>query len=212
MKSEKLLGAFPVFRELTDAQCEILMESGRIQKIACDSGIVEGEGVFCILSGNAAVYSADETRPVLLRCLGAGDIFGVATLYAAHGNISRIRAKGKLRMFRIPPDVIDELLRENDNFRRAYLGFLSDRIAFLNRKIACVTAGSAERRLASWLLGLTDADEFTLPVSVSDLSVMLDLGRASLYRAFDLLTEKQYIQKNGNRIRILDREAMQNYF
>lgn len=210
MKSEKQLKLFPVFRELTDWQCEELMESGRIQRIACDSGIVEGEGVFCILSGEAAVYSSDEAHPVLLRCLGKGDIFGVATLYAAGGHISQIRAKRGLRMLLIPPDVIDELLRDSDNFRRAYLGFLSDRIAFLNRRIACVTAGSAERRLASWLLGLTDADEFTLPVSVSDLSVMLDLGRASLYRAFGLLTEKQYIQKNGNRIHILNREAMQN--
>lgn len=216
MKSEKQLNSFPVFRELTDGQCEILAKSGKVQRIACDGGIVEGEGVFCILSGEAAVYSSDETHPILLRCLRAGDIFGVATLYAVcgggSGRISRIRAKGKLRMLRIPPDVIDDLLRESDGFRRAYLGFLSDRIAFLNRKIACVTAGSAERKLASWLLDLTDADEFALPVSVSDLSVMLDLGRASLYRAFDLLSEKQYIQKDGNRIRILDREAMQNNF
>ena len=209
---EKRLNAFPVFSELSDSACDALTESKQIQKITCDSGVVEGEGVFCILSGEAMVYSTDEAHPILLRCLGAGDIFGVATLYSKGTTVSRIRAKGKLRMLRISPEVIDELIRENDGFRRAYLGFLSDRIAFLNRKIACLTAGSAERRLASWLLGFTDSDEFTLPVSVSDLSVMLDLGRASLYRAFDLLTEKQFIQKEGNRIRILNRTIMQNHF
>ena len=203
------LNAFPVFRELSDSQCEILIGSGQIREAEFTDAEITGECVYCIRSGNAAVYSMDGERPLLLRCLGAGDIFGVATLYATRRKISRITAKGRVRMLAVPPDVIDGLLHSHDAFRHAYLAFLSDRIAFLNQRIACVTAGSAQRKLASWLLGLSDADEFTLPVRMGDLPGMLDLGRASVYRAFDLLTDRGCIRRTGNRIQILDRQAMQ---
>lgn len=203
------LGSFPVFCELTDGQCEILIQTGQIQTVEFNDTEVAVEGVCCILSGSASVYSSDSGHPFLLRCLEPGDIFGVATLFGSRRSISRIVARGRLQMYVVPPDVIDGLMRNHDAFRHAYLAFLSDRIAFLSQRIACVTAGSAQRKLAAWLLGLSDADEFTLPVRMGDLPGMLDLGRASVYRAFDLLTEKGYLSRAGNRIRILNRQAMQ---
>ena len=53
-----------------------------------------------------------------------------------------------------------------------------------------------------------NADEITLTVSLSDLSELLDVGRASLYRAFDRLTADGFLQKDGRTVRLIDREAM----
>ncbi|MBR7099516.1 MAG: Crp/Fnr family transcriptional regulator, partial [Clostridia bacterium] len=106
---------------------------------------------------------------------------------------------------------VNHLLETNERFRENYIGFLSSRIRFLNRKIAYLTAGSAERRLALYLLSL-GAGEVELKESIAALSDLLNLGRASLYRAFDKLCEDGYLLKNGRRLTILNSEAMLNAY
>ena len=77
----------------------------------------------------------------------------------------------------------------------------------LNRKIRYLTAGSAERRLALYLSSF-ESETVELDASISSLSELLDIGRASLYRAFDTLIADGYIQKDGRTIHILDPDAM----
>lgn len=210
MKPVKRLNEFPIFTVLSDEMCESLFEQGKITELSfTDSQSIRERAVYCVLSGTAAVYSADEAHPLLLRYLKQGDIFGVATLYAKDGEISRIEAKGDLKLLSVPQSVIHELMTANEDFLTAYLTFLSDRIAFLSGKIACIGAGSAERKLAAWLSGWSDSDDFDLPVSISDLARLLDLGRASLYRAFDSLVARGCIIRNGSHITILNRLALQ---
>ena len=85
------------------------------------------------------------------------------------------------------------------------LSFLAGRVCFLNRKIQCFTAGSAERRLALWLLS-EEEEVITLPSSLTTLSDMLDIGRASLYRALDKLEGDGLIRRNGREITLLSQE------
>lgn len=210
MKTVKRLNEFPIFSVLSDEECRELTKQGKITELSfTGSQCIRDRAVCCVLSGTAAVYSADETHPLLIRYLEPGDIFGVAALYAGATEISRIEAKSDLRLLSVPQPVIHELMTANEAFLTAYLTFLSDRIAFLNGKIACIGAGSAERKLASWLIGHGESDDFDLPVSISDLAKLLDLGRASLYRAFDALSDRGCIVKNGSHITILNRLALQ---
>lgn len=88
-----------------------------------------------------------------------------------------------------------------------YLSFLSDRIDYLNKKITYITAGSAERKLATFFASFEKA-EFELPVSFSSLSDMLDIGRASLYRALDKLVSDGCIERDGNDIKIINKALM----
>ncbi|MGM9636421.1 MAG: Crp/Fnr family transcriptional regulator [Eubacteriales bacterium] len=210
MKTVKRLNEFPIFSVLSDEACEKLLEQGKIrEQFFAESQSIRERAVYCVLSGTAAVYSADEAHPLLLRYLKPGDIFGVATLYAGDDKISRIEAKNNVKLLSVPKSVIHELLTTDEDFLTAYLAFLSDRIAFLNGKISCIGAGSAERKLAAWLTGHSESDDFDLPVSISDLARLLDLGRASLYRAFDALIDRGCIVKNGSHITILNRLALQ---
>ena len=91
-----------------------------------------------------------------------------------------------------------------------YIDFLSDRIRFLNRRIATLTAGSAERRLAAWLDTVMpdSTDRIVLPFPVNRLADTLGLGRASLYRAFDDLTASGYLTRDGKTVILHDRTAM----
>lgn len=149
-----------------------------------------------LLSGKATVNTPDPSKKMLLRLLGVGEPFGFANLFSDEPFVSVIRANGPCRVFLLSEETVRLLLEKDQAFLYRYLSFLSGRIRFLNMKIGYLTAGSAERRLALYLYSIGKR-EFRLPISISALSELLDVGRASLYRAFDRLCEDGYLQKNG---------------
>ena len=162
-------------------------------------------GIF--LAGEAVATTADDSKNALLRFFKTGDFFGIANLFTNESYVSSIRAKKRCRVFFFTEEAIRELLETDKKFLYNYLGFLSGRICYLNRKIRYLTAGSAERRLALYLSSF-EKTTIELDASLSALSELLDIGRASLYRAFDTLIADGYIEKNGRTIRLLSPEAM----
>lgn len=167
-----------------------------------------------MLSGKAVVYSSDGARQVLLRTFEAKEIFGAAALFSSDDDfVTSICAKTECEVLFIGDEVMYSLIDKDGAVRKNYITFLSDKIRFLNRRITYFTAGSAERRLSLYLLGLAgDGDTVTLRISMSALSEMLDVGRASLYRAFDRLILDGFIEKDKKNIRIQDPNKMYEYY
>lgn len=168
-----------------------------------------------ILSGTASVFSADENAGVLLRLLEKGDTFGVATLFSKRESfVSLILAKKPCRVLFFKEETISDLLKNDAAFCMNYVRFLSDRICFLNTKISCFTAGSPERRLAFFLLAFdeTESSQYTVSTSANSLSDMLNVGRASLYRAFEKMEADNLIKRNGKQITILDKNILKQRF
>ncbi len=160
-----------------------------------------------VLSGKASVSTPHPTKGTLLRFLNVGELFGVANFYSNNAYASIIRACGECSVFFFPEQAISVLLETDRTFMYNYLGFLSGRISYLNQKIGYLTAGSAERKLV-WYLHSLGSDTVYLKDSISSLSELLDVGRASLYRAFDRLIADGFIVKNGRCIQILNSENM----
>lgn len=164
------------------------------------------------LSGTAEIYSADENRTVLLRTASRGGIVGVANLFSDECFVSRVIAAKKCAVLEISAEKFGIILEKDKAALYNYINFLTRRICYLNRKIVCLTAGSAERRLAYYLdSAASDADDGTpaeLTVQMNSLCEMLNLGRASLYRAADKLCEEGFIARDGKKILILDRRGM----
>lgn len=214
MKDSRSLNTFPVFRVLSDEYCARLVNDGRVGRLSLTRGeTVPSGSVYCLLSGSCRVYSKSVNTGSLMRELHAGDLFGVASVYTRDAELSRIQAVTDAVLYRIEKETINTIMHEDPVFTEAYLSFLSERIAFLSNKISCVTAGNAENRLAGYLLMRSgESDLLTLSCSMSDLAKLLDLGRASLYRAFDLLEERELIERDKNTIRILDRESLSEMY
>ena len=166
-----------------------------------------------ILAGEANVYSADGNRSVMLRSLFEGDTFGVSNLFDENSRfVSIIVAKKASTVIFFAPDTIGRLLDESSSFRMSYIKFLSERIRFLNKKISCYTAGSPERRLAVFLCSQSNEKRFSVNINANSLSEMLNVGRASLYRAFDKMIDDGFIEKNGKIITVLDRHTLETNY
>jgi len=174
---------------------------------------IHSSGLGILLTGSAIAYTPHPIKKVMLRTFTSGAVFGISDWYGkAESCFSRIEASEATEVLMIEPEAVRRLLEESRPFREHYISFLTGRIRFLNQKIGYLTAGSAEFKLSHYLLSLGEYQTVVLPISMSALAEMLDLGRASLYRAFDTLTEDGFISKQGKTIILNDREGMAKYY
>ncbi|MBQ8208328.1 MAG: Crp/Fnr family transcriptional regulator [Clostridia bacterium] len=221
----ELLRDNPLFRGADEELLfSVLKDGTKVRHFSADEVIFTHENsekyLVLVLSGTARVFSQDVERSVLLRTLGKGDAFGVAELFGGSDiSVSRVEAKNSCKVLFIPEGKMGQLLEGDKRIMYNYLDFLCCRIRFLNKRIACFTAGTAERRLAFYLDSLAcdcekseETAKVTPEVSMGALALMLDIGRASLYRAIDTLTADGFIEKDGKSFLLRDREKMlKNY-
>ena len=104
----------------------------------------------------------------------------------------------------VSSDAVKALIENDKSVMHSFLCLLSNKIVYLNKKISSLTAGSAERRLSVYLSENAKDGIFTLTTSASALAAMLDIGRASLYRALDKLEADGGIERCGKSIIIKD--------
>lgn len=165
-----------------------------------------------LLAGKAEVLKRSAGHAVILNRLTAPGLFGAASLFVDGGEyVSEITALEPCTVLFVPQDLLTACMRRDFALVENYLCFLSERIRFLNGKIDSFTQSSAESRLAWYLLDISGQNEaFRLPVSLKNLANVLNLGRASLYRALEALTEAGLIERDGKRIRILDKAGLRS--
>ena len=208
------LMTLPLFAAAKQDNLTALLAGGAITEFVAGDVIAESEGrqLGILLSGRAEIRSTDPARTVVLRTLLANDIFGAAALFCPEDTtLSRIEAVGDCTCLFFDAASVRTLLQTDSGFLDRYLAFLAGRVHFLNRKILCFTAGSAERRLALWLLS-EEREIITLPATLTVLADMLDIGRASLYRALDKLSDEGLIARKGREIRLLDIPALREAY
>ena len=211
MEPSEILSRHPLFASFEKEELRArLLRSG-----AYEESFAPGEAIpLCrrgaarigfLLEGGASVTS----RGATLNRLIPGSCFGVAHLYAPPSDFpTRVEAKTACRALFLDEAALDPMLSD-PRFAKNLVSFLSDRIRFLNRKIAAFTAPDATVRLAFVLLHrAADGKEYAPAGSFSALAKELDLGRASLYRAIDALVKAGVIEKDGKTIHILDKSKL----
>lgn len=217
----KQLRRFHLWRELPDELWQRLSDG--MQQITIPAGDTifpdeQTSSCLCVLlSGQAKVHahSPDHSHAALLRTMEAGAIFGVHCIFNADmPPQSHIVAQKPCCVLLIPCQLWEQMLSLHAPTMANYVKFLTQRIHFLNQKIRYLTAGSAERRLALYLLSEIPEENVpvTLPISAVSLADLLDLGRASLYRAIDQLSEDGFLVRNGHEYRLLQRDKLSSYY
>ena len=201
-----------VFGEsFTAAHADALLASPAVQAADfADGAVLFADGTPAALGvlvrGGAEIVRAGAGGEVLLRTLGAGDVFGAAALFGRESAGTAVRARGSARAVFLPRATVEAAFAADPRTARGYIAFLSAKIEFLNARLATFTAESAEARLAGYLLRASDGrDTFTPEMPLSRLADLLGLGRASLYRAFDALCAADAIEKKQKQITIKNR-------
>lgn len=145
---------------------------------------------------------------LLVSHLGAGDLFGAAALFTDNQDYATtLTALTPCRLVLFPQDGVERLVEESSRFALNYIRYLSSRIQFLSGRLDTVSAGTAEGKLAQYLLSAV-GDEEQVAISATQLSARIGVGRATLYRAFEALEREGAIAREGKVIRILRRELL----
>jgi len=165
-----------------------------------------------VMKGKALLYSADESRNVVLATIETGDVFGMDNLFSDEPFGYRVISKGEAQILFISENSLKRILENDSSVAFNYILLLSEKLRLLNNNIQNVTGGTAERRLALFLLDLGPGNDVQLTVPMSTLCKMLDIGRASLYRAMDQLSEDGLIVRNGKNIHFTNRSELSVHY
>ena len=164
-----------------------------------------------VLNGALLVYSGKDEKALVNR-LTASSPIGISHLHYDGLTGIRILANESSSILFFTEENA-EILWENPVIRKNLISFMSDRIRFLNRRIASFTAPGSEGKLARYLSQNSDQNgKLTVNRSFTTLAKSLNLGRASLYRAMQTLTEDGAIEKNGKTLTILSEFKLRHYF
>lgn len=168
-----------------------------------------------LLSGRVVVESGRDAK-VILNAMGPAQAFGVASLFCKREEyVSRIIAKEDTKVLFLGEEALKELFLADFVLTLNYIGFLSDRIGFLNERIQNLTGQTALQKLAAYLyrrsLTAGQTEKLTIPFFIKDMAQTLDVGRASLYRAFHELEEGKIIRRLAKEVEILDLNRLKTY-
>lgn len=174
----------------------------------CARGEANGE-LIVILSGRAEVRKGS----VPVRTLSPGDVTGVSTLFGEDAVMdSQITAQTKLTALFIDKSAVRAAIYSDPAFAESYIRFLSARIRFLNGVIDRYAGTDSARRLARYLCERFAECGAEFAFNASLAASRLDMGRATLYRAFDQLAERGLVKKSGHTVTVTDAAALEEYF
>lgn len=175
------------------------------------SGECFKEAIGVVVSGSAKVKK--KNSDVIVGKLHNGDIFGCQSLFLGGDFFTNeIFAQNETDILYISKAAVISLMQLEPGFSLEYIRYLSGRIFYLNQKIGSFTGGTAESRLAGYLLAcFGDYKTFSFDMPLSQLAVYLDIGRASLYRAFDSIIAAGAIEKEGKMVRLLNKDVLASF-
>ncbi len=151
-----------------------------------------------VLEGHLRVFHGK----VVMNDLHPGDVFGAAALFGSTEPYhSTVVAVTDCRLLLIPQETVSQWMAEIPKVGENYVRFLSDRIRFLNRRLSTLTAGPTDDKLWRYLLAHRNADGVVALPGMTELAERLDMGRSSLYRSLDALTD-------AGRIRRMDKHTI----
>ncbi len=168
--------------------------------------------VALLAHGEAAAYKPHASERTVLNTFGPGAVFGVAAVFAPQGRyVAQIEAKKPCRVLFLSQPLLEELFELDIRAAKNYIAYLSGRIRYLNGRIDGFTADSAVEKLALflWDLYARQGETMVLPCDMTKLSATLDLGRASLYRAFGRLKADGILDRSGKDVFLLDPQGLQ---
>ena len=169
--------------------------------MTCPGGaVLDSAFLYIVLKGSIRIEKqSSDGRYIPLKIAQTGAAVNAASVLSSHRELSRLTSVGQSIFLKVNEQSLRCSLKEGGVFSINYTEFLTDRICFLNDKIASFTGYSAESRLTLYLQEHRSGDTVELP-PLKSLADFLGVGRASLYRALDSMESEGTIKRDGHLI------------
>jgi CRP/FNR family transcriptional regulator, dissimilatory nitrate respiration regulator len=219
MKIIDVLAATPLFSGLPEAQLTELAAIAVDQ--TCKRGQTlfyegsEATGFYVIASGKIKIYKLSlEGKEQILHIFGAGEFFGEVPVFAGGQYPAHAEALESSRVLFIPKAGFFELIQKQPSLATNMLAILSLRLKRFTHLIEDLSLKEVPGRLAAYLLLLGErqpnAEIFDLDITKGQLAALLGTIPETLSRILSRMSQLGYIEVEGRKITILDRDALEN--
>ena len=145
-----------------------------------------------------------------LNLLTRYSAFGILSVFSPDAEFPTvIKATSAVKIMFISGEDMISMVKKYRTVAINIITFLSNRIAFLNKKIETFSEKSTCSKLASYLLTKYKESGEVITVSKTKLSAEIGVGRASLYRDLDYLASKNLIKTDQKTIIIICPEGLE---
>lgn len=205
------LKKFFVFENLSEDELIRLTDSLSLEERSYEknetilSDDVQQKKIGFVISGECAVYKSREKKDILLQTLRANDSFGILTLFTEDEYPTIIVAKKPSTVVFISKNDFINLIHASSKIALNVISFLSNKVSFLNKKIATLSGATVEEKVDNYLQiqYKSCGDEFYFNAAV--VAGQINIGRASLYRILRKLEENQIIELKNKTIKITNK-------
>lgn len=215
----KHVSSIPFFEELPDEQIEDLCMIVADQvfhrgQIVFSEGD-DGTGFYVLVSGRVKIFKlSPEGKEQILHIFGPGDPFGEVAVFSGQHFPANAEVMEESRIFFFPRDSFASLIKKNPSLALNMLAILSKRLRRFANLIDDLSLKEVPGRLAAHLLYLSGqtkgSEELELTITKSQLASLLGTIPETLSRILGKMSKQGLIESDGRRIKILDREALED--
>ena len=189
-----------LFRGLPEEEVDWALSFGTIELAARGSALYSPakfrHSLGLVLAGRVRVTRGE----LAVSILEPGDWFGAAALFnGREAYPSTLTALCTCEVLFLTQEQVSQLMARQPQAAANYIGYLSGRICFLSDRLDSLAAGTAQEKVRQFLLAAADG-EGQVNASAAGIAKALNLGRASVYRAFDSLERRGVISRAGKSI------------
>lgn len=161
-----------------------------------------------VLSGAITVEKISGSKKIIMSTSGTGSTFGMAAVFYEKPVFPTVITAQKLTTAAFfTKEMLSSAFKKSPVFTENYIYLLSGKIHFLNSKIETFSSKGRDYKLYHYIIEEYGThgknNKVTLKYNMTELASLLGIGRTSLYRELDELTEKGLLAKEGKTFTIL---------
>lgn len=213
----QVLKNIPLFSSFSDAQLGALLNYAQFRKYPRGTYIVrtgeETDALYIILSGRVKVLIPNEEgREVILTTMGPNEFFGEMGMLDDQPRSASVEAVEPCEMLRISKAGFMDTLRNNFDAAMLIIRNLVRHLREADRKIESLALIDVSGRVARLLMELAEEVDGKWVVQRAppkqEIARMIGASREMVSRVVKDLQRRGFIQAEGRKIVVLDRQTM----
>ena len=223
--NHQLLKNLPLFGELDDGELKAIW--GHVHTRTYKKGNIilfeedPGDSLFIINEGRVKITRlSEEGKEVILSILGEGEFFGEMSLLDGESRSANVIALSDSEVFILKREDFLKIVKTNPQIAISLLEELARRIRKSDQQIEYLSLADAESRVAITLLRIAEeTGTFKMgQVTIEELPMQQDMAnmsgtsRETISRVLGDFKDKEYIDKKGKKLIILDYEKFRSEF
>lgn len=215
---ESFLSELFLFKELSQNEIHRIITNNDIEVCEFDSN----EKIYTpndfktkvgfLISGECSVEKLKpDGSSFPLNKLIKGDSFGILAVFSENKQFpTMVKVLKPAKVMFFSRETIISLIKEYPEVALAIISFMSNRIEFLNKKVATFSADSVEEKFAFYILNESKrTNSLSFSLNLTKTAKALNAGRASVYRAIDALQKLGIITLENKKIYISDLQSLE---